>query len=245
MSQRLSGRSSRMNKQRTAIVTAASSGMGAAIARNLAAEGYRVSLMSRSARIHNLAGELDGIAMQGSITEPDDLRTLVEVTIERFGHVDAVMNNVGHPPKGPLLELTDDDWQSGFELNLLSVIRMARLVTPHMIANGGGTIVNMSAYAAFEPESDFPMTTLRAALGAWTKLYADTYAEHNIRMNAILPGFVDSLPEKEERRARIPLGRYAGVEEIASVAVFLLSDAASYVTGQSVRVDGGLTKSVP
>ena len=234
-----------MNDTKVAIITAASKGMGAGIARKLAAEGYRVSLMSHSEQIHDLAKELNGIGMQGSITEPADLEQFVRRTIERYGRVDAVMVNVGHPPKGPLLELTDDDWKAGFEMNLLSVIRMSRIVTPHLIDNGGGAILNMSAYGAFEPENDFPMTTLRAALGAWTKLYADNYADRNIRMNAILPGFVDSLPEKEERRARIPIGRYARVEEIANAAAFLLSDAASYITGQCLRVDGGLTRSVP
>ena len=234
-----------MDEAKIAIVTAASRGMGAGIARKLAANGYQVSLMARSEGVNDIASELNGIGMQGSVTEPADLEQLVERTIGHYGRVDAVMNNVGHPPKGPLLELTDDDWQAGFEMNLLSVIRMSRLVTPYLIGNGGGAILNMSAFGAFEPENDFPMTTLRAALGAWTKLYADNYADRNIRMNALLPGFVDSLPEKEDRRARIPMGRYARVEEIASAAAFLLSDAASYITGQCLRVDGGLTRSIP
>ncbi len=234
-----------MDETKIAIVTAASRGMGAGIARKLAANGYQVSLMARSEGVNDIATELNGIGMQGSVTEPADLEQLVERTIGHYGRVDAVMNNVGHPPKGPLLELTDDDWQAGFEMNLLSVIRMSRLVTPHLIGNGGGAILNMSAFGAFEPENDFPMTTLRAALGSWTKLYADNYADRNIRMNALLPGFVDSLPEKEDRRARIPMGRYARVEEIANAAAFLLSDAASYITGQCLRVDGGLTRSIP
>lgn len=234
-----------MKKEQVAIITAASSGMGAAIGKRLSADGYKLVLMSRSEKILELGKELNCEAVQGSITKVDDLQQVVEHAITTFGHIDAVMNNVGHPPKGPLLELNDDDWQTGFDMNLLSVIRMSRIVTPHLIDNGGGSIVNMSAYCAFEPESDFPMTTLRAALGAWTKLYADTYAARNIRMNAILPGFTNSLPEKADRLERIPMGRYGTVEEIAGTVAFLLSDEASYITGQSLRVDGGLTKSVP
>ncbi len=234
-----------MTTEKTAIVVAAGKGMGAAIARLLSERGYRLALLSPSGGAATLADELGGLAVTGSNTEPADLQRLVEGTLDRFGRIDAVVNNTGHAPKGPLLEISDEDWHAGLDISLLNVVRMARLVTPHMRERGGGAIVNISTYAAFEPEAAFPVSaTVRAALASFTKLYADAHAADGIRMNNVLPGFIDSLPETAERRARIPLGRYGSTREIAETVAFLLSDGAGYITGQNLRVDGGLTRSV-
>ncbi|MDO9501917.1 SDR family oxidoreductase [Falsiroseomonas sp.] len=230
---------------KTAIITAAGRGIGAAVARRLSADGFRVAVMSPSGNAEKLAAELpDALGVTGSVTEPADLERLVQGALQKFGRIDALVNNAGHPPKAPLFDLTDTQWHAGFDMVMLSAIRALRLVLPGMKAQGAGAVVNLSSYAALEPESDFPATTLRAALGAWTKLAADELAPAGIRVNAVLPGFVDSLPEKEARRARIPLGRYARAEEIAAAVAWLVSDQASYVTGQSLRVDGGLTRHV-
>ena len=234
-----------MSKDKVAIVTAAGRGMGAAIACELAGAGYQLALFSNSGGAEAVAKELGGISQTGSVTETADLELLVERTLGKYGRIDAVVNNTGHPPKGPLLDIPDADWHLGLDIALLNVVRMARLITPIMLEQGGGAFVNISTFAAFEPSLAFPVSSsLRAALGSFTKLYADQYAPQSIRMNNVLPGYIDSYPESETNLGQIPMGRYGKVGEIASTVRFLVSDEASYVTGQNIRVDGGITRAV-
>lgn len=228
-----------------AIITAAGRGMGAACARELVAQGYVVALMSPSGSAAALAQELGGWGMAGSVTEPADLERLVSETVGRYGRVDALINNTGHPPKGDLLDISDESWHTGLDMLLLNVVRMARLVTPIMQRQGGGAIVNISTFAAFEPSLAFPVSaSLRAALGSFAKLYADRYAADGIRMNNLLPGYIESYAVADETRQKIPMQRSGTVGEIAQTTAFLLSDAAGYITGQNIRVDGGITRSV-
>ena len=120
-----------------------------------------------------------------------------------------------------------------------------RLVTPIMLEQKSGSIVNISTYATFEPDPLFPTSgVFRSGLAAFTKLFADKYAADNIRMNNVLPGFIDSLPETEERRQRIPMGRYGTSEEVAELVALLATDRGGYITGQNIRIDGGITRSV-
>ena len=231
--------------EKVAVITAAGKGVGAAIARELAADGYRVSLLSNSGGALELAEELGGIATTGSVTEPSDLAKLVDLTMETFGRIDAVVNNTGHPPKGELLEISDADWHLGLDMLILNVVRMARLVTPIFLKQGGGAMVNISTFSAFEPRLSFPVSsTLRGGLASFTKLYADRYGEFGIRINNVLPGYMDNYPMSEENLAKIPMKRYGKVQEIAKTIRFLLSDDAGYITGQNIRADGGITHSI-
>jgi NAD(P)-dependent dehydrogenase (short-subunit alcohol dehydrogenase family) len=234
-----------MSNQKVAIVTAGGSGMGAAAARKLAEDGFRIAILSSSGKGEALAGELGGIGVTGSNQSGDDVKRLVERVMNDWGRVDVLVNSAGHGPRAPVLELSDDDWHKGMEVYFLSAVRPARLVAPIMVAQKGGAIINISTFAAFEPDPAFPTSgVFRAGLAAFTKLFADQYAAHNVRMNNVLPGFIDSLPEKEAFRSRIPMGRYGKSSEIAGVIAFLASEAGGYITGQNLRVDGGITRSV-
>ncbi|MEP6993592.1 MAG: SDR family oxidoreductase [Acidobacteriota bacterium] len=232
-----------MTDRPIAVVTAASRGIGAACARMLASRGYGLSLMARSEGVNALAEELGGIGTTGSVAAAGDLASLVERTLAEYGRIDAVVNNTGHPAKGELLALDDAAWEQGFALVLQSVVRMARLVTPVFLRQGGGAIVNISSLWAVEPSLDAPVSsTLRASLSSFTKLYADRFGADRIRMNCVLAGFVDTYPVPEKFEKAIPMRRVAKPEDIAGVVAFLLSPEAGYITGQSVRADGGLTR---
>ncbi len=235
-----------MNRtDKVAILTAAGSGMGAGVARKLATNGYQVAILSSSGKGEALAQELGGLGVTGSNQSNGDLQRLVDETMARWGRIDVLVNSAGHGPRAPVLELSDDDWHKGMEVYFLNVVRPSRLVAPIMVAQGGGAIVNISTFAAFEPDPVFPTSgVFRAGLAAFTKLFADRYARDNVRMNNVLPGFIDSLPEKAEFRERIPMQRYGTTEEIADVVAFLASPGAGYITGQNLRVDGGITRSV-
>jgi NAD(P)-dependent dehydrogenase (short-subunit alcohol dehydrogenase family) len=156
-----------------------------------------------------------------------------------------LVNSAGHGPRAPILELTDEQWHIGLDTYLLNVIRPTRLVAPVMQAQKAGAIINISTAWAFEPSAMFPTSAVfRAGLAAFTKIFTDAYAADNVRMNNVLPGWTDSLPPTEERRASVPMQRYGTVEEIAATISFLASDGAAYITGQNIRVDGGLTRAV-
>ena len=234
-----------MANEKVAIVTAGGSGMGAAAARRLAGDGFRVAILSSSGKGEALAKELGGIGVTGCNRSSDDLQRLVDETVKRWGRIDALINSAGHGPRAPLLEISDDEWHAGLEVYFLNVVRTVRLVAPIMVAQKGGAIVNISTAWVAEPSAMFPTSAVaRAGLAVYTKLFADQYAADNVRMNNVLPGWIDSLPATEERRCSVPMQRYGTSQEIAATVAFLVSEGSGYITGQNIRVDGGLTRAV-
>jgi len=234
-----------MSVEKVAIITAGGSGMGAAAARRLAADGFKVGILSSSGKGEALAAELGGIGVTGSNQSVDDLKRLVDAVVEKWGRVDVLVNSAGHGPRAPILEISDEDWHKGMDTYLLNVIRPTRLVTPYMQRQKGGVIINISTAWAFEPSDLFPTSAVfRSGLAAFSKIFADTYAADNVRINNVLPGWIDSLPATEQRRDSVPLKRYGTPEEIAATIAFLASEGAAYMTGQNIKVDGGLTRSV-
>lgn len=229
---------------KVAIITAGGSGMGADAARRLHADGFQVAILSSSGKGKALAEELGGVGVTGSNLVASDLQALVDATMAKWGRIDVLVNSAGHGPKGDIMEISDEDWHLGMDVYLMNVVRPSRIVAPIMAAQGGGAIINISTFAAFEPDPLFPTSgVFRAGLAAFTKLFSDKLAGDNVRMNNILPGFIDSLPETEDRKARIPMGRYGHAGEVSSLVSYLAGEG-SYVTGQNWRVDGGLTRHV-
>jgi NAD(P)-dependent dehydrogenase (short-subunit alcohol dehydrogenase family) len=237
--------SEQQQQQRVALVVAGGSGMGAAAARALHAAGFAVGILSSSGKGEALAQELGGVGVTGSNQNVADLQKLVDAAVQRWGRIDVLVNGAGHGPKGKLLEISDEDWVKGLEVYFLNVVRATRLVAPIMQRQGGGSIINISTAWVFEPAALFPTSAMaRSGLAAFTKIFCDEYGAHNIRMNNVLPGWIDSLPQTDARRQSVPLQRYGKAEEIGATVAFLASEGAAYITGQNLRVDGGLMRSV-
>ena len=229
--------------EKTCLVIGGGRGMGAATAKEMQKRGYKLSLMSPSDSCEQLAEELNGIALRGKAEVPENLKSIIDFTMEKYGRIDSVLVHVGGPPKGDLLEIEDEDWDKANQMIIKPVVRIAKLVTPIMLEQGGGSIVNITTFSAFEPSLTFPTSSVyRAGVSSFTKLFSDRYGADNIRMNCLLPGFTDSLNLPDEFAKLSSLNRLARAEEQAKAAAFLLSDDSSYITGQSIRSDGGVTR---
>ena len=232
-------------KKKVAVLIAAGSGMGADAAKELYKKNFKIAIMSSSNKGKNLAKKLNGIGYVGSNLKNKNIKDFINIVLSKWNRIDVLVNSAGHGPKGDILNISDKDWIKGMETYFLNVVRATRIVTPTMIRQKRGAIINISTYATFEPNKNFPTSgVMRAALSSFTKIYADEHAKFNIRMNNILPGFIDSLKPKKEFIEEVPLQRVGKVEEISSVVSLLASDGGAYITGQNIRVDGGITRSV-
>jgi NAD(P)-dependent dehydrogenase (short-subunit alcohol dehydrogenase family) len=230
-------------KEKVCVIVGGGKGMGAAVAREMNKRHYRLALMSPSENCEKLANELDGIAVRGKAENAADTQALFDATMEKYGRIDSLLIHVGGPPKGDLLDIADEDWIKANEMVLLPVIRMSKLVTPIMKDQGGGSIVNITTFSALEPSLTFPTSSVyRVGVSSFTKLYSDRYGSNNIRMNCLLPGFTDSLDLPQKFADMSTFKRLASAEEQARAAAFLLSDDSTYITGQSIRSDGGVTR---
>ena len=255
---------------KNALVVASSQGLGKAIAQKLVEEGANVMIIGRNEnKLKRVAEELMELNQNGKIsyceadiTKPDQIKHMVSKTVQEFGTIDVLLNNAGGPPAGSFMDLSDEDWQHSFELNLLSYVRIIREVYPYM-KEQGGRILNMASISVKEPIQGLLLSnTFRLGIAGLTKTLATEFAQDEILINTIAPGVIATdrityLDEKtaerqgisinevkENAEKQIPLGRYGEPEEFANYAVFLLSTINTYVTGQVLLVDGGKAKGI-
>ena len=232
-------------EKKVCVVIGAGSGMGAATARVMHQRGYKLALMSPSKNCEMLADELGGLAVRGRAEEKKSIQALFNAAMSTYDRIDSLLIHVGGPPKGDLLDIQDEDWVKANEMILMPVIRMSKLVTPVMQKQGGGSIVNITTFSSFEPSLIFPTSSVyRVGVSSFTKLYSDRYGADNIRMNCLLPGFTDSLDLPPKFAEMSVFKRLGKAEEQARAAAFLLTEDSSFITGQSIRSDGGVTRSM-
>jgi 3-oxoacyl-[acyl-carrier protein] reductase len=254
---------------KTALVIASSQGLGFAIAKALVKEGTNVMISGRDEeKLKKKSEELESIGMgkvsfqKTDITKPEDIKLLISKTIDIFGGLQLLVNNAGGPPAGTFEDLTDDEWQSAFELNLLSYIRVIREALPYLKEHGG-KILNIASSSIKEPIPGLILSnTFRTGIVGLSKTLASELASYDILINTIAPGRIstDRVKHLDQFNAdkqgvdirtveltikeTIPLKRYGTPEEFANVAAFLLSDANTYMTGSSFLVDGGMIKAI-
>ena len=239
---------------RTAIVCGASAGIGLAIAEALAAEGANVAMFARRRDVLQQEAErLGALAVRGDVTNPADLKRLVDRTLEAFGGIDILVNNSGGPPRTPAIGLTDEQVEDAVELLLLSAIRLTALCLPQLERSGRGRVINIESSSVREPIENLALSNaVRPGVIGWAKSLAREVGPKKITVNSIAPGRIETARQAEalagksraEHLEAIPLRRFGQPAEVAEVVAFLASDAASYVTGAVIPVDGGLTRSL-
>jgi 3-oxoacyl-[acyl-carrier protein] reductase len=239
---------------RTAIVCGASAGIGLAIAKALSTEGANVAMFARRRQVLAAEAEhLGALAVQGDVTNPQDCQRVVERTLAAFGGIDILVNNSGGPPRGPALALDDESLEAAVALLLLSAVRLTSLCLPHLRQSPAGRVINIESSTVREPADNLALSNaVRPGVIGWAKTLAREIGPDGITINSIAPGRIDTdrlaevYPDgpSEDDLKPIPLRRLGRPEEIASVVAFLASDEASYVTGATIPVDGGLTRGI-